>query len=236
MDEKTVVKSEIDGNLFKEVESKKYMIRENILRWGRENYRKFPWRENKTPYSVLVSEILLKRTTATAVLGVYGKFMGLYPDLKTLAKASKIDLEKLLLRVGYHKKRSLILIDVANHIIKKHRSKIPNSKTKLLEIPYIGDYTANAILSLGYGIPSAMVDANIERIIRRLFLKQPTGKSLRPVQKIADILAPEKENETYNFALLDFGALICKYGVPKCSICPIGEACQYFLSGNQHNN
>lgn len=225
-------KVELEGGLVKDLESRKIPIRKALLKWGEQHYRRFPWREKRTPYSVLVSEVLLKRTTASAVKRMYKEFMSSYPDLEALAKADKEKLEKLLETIGYHKRRTNILIEAANHILNRYNGQIPQSKKGLLEIPFVGPYTASAILSLGYGIPSAMVDSNVERIIQRLFLKYLSKKKpFRIVQTIADMLAPRENNQNYNFALLDFGALVCRYGTPKCKVCPINKFCDYYLSG-----
>jgi len=223
---------ELEASLIREVESRKIPIQKALIKWGEQHYRHFSWREKRTPYSVLVSEILLKRTTASAAKRMYEEFMFSYPDLETLAKADREKLEKLLETIGYHKRRTNILIEVANYILSRFNGKIPKSKKGLLEIPFVGPYTSSAILSLGYGIPSAMVDSNVERIIKRLFLKHLSKKkSFRIVQAIADMLAPEENNQDYNFALLDFGALVCRYGIPKCKVCPANKFCDYYLSG-----
>lgn len=223
---------ELEGSLIKNIESRKTHIQKGLIKWGEKHYRHFPWREKRTPYSVLVSEILLKRTTASAAKRIYEEFLSSYPNLEALAKADRKKLEKLLLRIGYHKRRTNILIEIANYILSKYNGQIPKSKKDLLEIPFVGSYTASAILSLSYGIPSAMVDSNVERIIRRIFLKHLSNKkSFRIVQTIADMLAPKENNHNYNFALLDFGALVCRYGTPKCKVCPINKFCDYCLSG-----
>jgi len=225
-------KKELEDSLIRDVESRKIAIRKGLLKWREQHYRHFPWRENRTPYSVLVSEILLKRTTASAVKRMYEEFVATYPNLEALAKADREKLEKLLETIGYHKRRTSILIEVANCILSRFGGKIPRSKKDLLEIPFIGPYTAGAILSLGYGIPSAMVDSNVERLIKRLFFKHLSKKkTLRIIQEVADRLAPRKKNPNYNFALLDFGALVCRYGTPKCKVCPISSFCGYYLSG-----
>jgi len=225
-------KIELENSLVQDVESRKIPIRKTLLKWGEQHYRHFSWRENRTPYSVLVSEILLKRTTASAAKRMYEGFLSTYPDLETLAKADREKLEKLLETIGYHKRRTNILIEVANYILSRYNGQIPRSRKDLLEIPFVGPYTAGAILSLGYGMSSAMVDSNVERIIRRLFLKHLSQKkSFRIVLEIADMLAPEENNQNFNYALLDFGAAICRYGIPKCKVCPANKFCDYYLSG-----
>ena len=216
--------------LSKVVECRKIELQSNLCLWGKHHIRRFPWRENRSPYSVLISEILLRRTTSTAVKRIYEKFMSLYPNVQELAKADKKQLENLLLNIGFHKQRTRILITIADFIIKTYDSKIPNTKENLLKIPYIGNYTANAILSLSYGIPSAMVDSNVERIIKRVFLRHlPKKVSIRAVQKVADILSPLEDNQNFNYTLLDFGALICRYRIPKCEKCPINNFCNTYL-------
>ena len=224
-------KQELETSLIRAIESKEAHIQKGIIKWGKTHYRHFQWRENRTPYSVLVSEILLKRTTASAVKNMYEEFMSLYPNIQELAKADEKELEKLLLKIGYHKRRAKIFIEMANYILNEYNGQIPKSKTKLLAIPFVGYYTANAILSLGYGIPSAMVDSNVERIIKRLFFTHLSKKApLRLVQKIADMLCLEENHQNYNYALLDFGAAICRYGIPKCKVCPISKFCAYYLT------
>lgn len=210
------------------IKSRKKLIQNNILKWGYQNYRNFPWRNNKSPYTILVAEILLKRTTASAVSKIYQEFISRYPSIHELKNAKKYELQTLLKRIGYHKRRTEIFLQVAEHIFTKYSGKIPSSREKLLEIPNIGNYTANAILSLGYGIPAAMVDSNVIRIIKRLFANNlPQKFSLSIIQKIANEMAPKKNNESYNLALLDFGALVCRYGKPRCKDCPLIQTCDF---------
>jgi A/G-specific adenine glycosylase len=223
--------AKLEPVLAEDVRKRRARLQEKILKWGRENYRQFPWRRNRTPYTVLVSEILLKRTTATAAADLYPKFIALYPTVESLAKADRKELETLLARIGYHRKRAEILIEVAKYIRERHGREIPRTREALFEIPNIGPYTAAAVLTLGYGTPSAMVDSNVERIIKRLFLK--FDPKPRAVREMAEILAPENENQAYSFALLDLGALVCRYGVPKCGICPIRNLCDYWQNRTQ---
>jgi len=226
----------LEPKLLKEIESRKHCVQTSLIRWGRQNFRHFPWRTHRSPYSVLVSELLLKRTTASAANRIFEEFIRLYPDPQKLSQADNKQLERLLSKIGYHKRRTKILIEMSSFLLKKYNGEIPRTKKELLEIPYVGDYTANAILSLGYGIPSAMVDSNVERIIGRLFLGYLEKKPLlKTVQRIADLLSPTENNQNYNYALLDLGALVCRYGIPKCSVCPVNSLCDYFLSGRSHS-
>lgn len=229
-------KSGLTSSIMIDIESKREGIQKNLTEWGKDNFRQFQWRQSRTPYSVLISELLLRRTTAKAVKGVFKEFMCLYPNLGALSQAEARELERFLSKIGYHKQRTKILVDLANYILIKYSGEIPRSKEDLLEIPNIGDYTANAILSLGYGIPSAMVDSNVERILGRVFLKHLSKRTHSMIQRVAESLAPTKDNQDYNYALLDLGALVCKYGRPRCNLCPISKFCDYYMLGKQHSN
>lgn len=219
----------LEPKLLAEIERRKKKVHLGLVQWGKQNFRPFPWRANRAPYAVLVSELLLKRTTATAVKRIFEQFISRYPNLQKLAHADRQQLESLLSRIGYHKRRATMLIEISAYILKKHDGKIPRKKQELLDIPFVGEYTANAILSLSYGIPTAMVDSNIQRIVSRLFCSLlPTRPSPKIVQKTAEMLAPNEDNQNYNYSLLDLGALVCKYGIPKCTSCPLNSQCDYY--------
>jgi A/G-specific adenine glycosylase len=220
-----------------EIESRKTHIRKGLLKWAKRNLRTFPWRQDVSPYRILVAEVLLKRTTSTAVERLFPSFVQAYPDISALAGARKKDLRQKLVQLGYHKKRAEIFIEMARYIMKKYHGRIPKTQEELLDIPHIGDYTANAILSLAYGIPAAMVDCNVIRIITRVFLKRlPEKTPQKIVQEVADLLSPKKDYQCYNYALLDLGALVCRSGTPKCKICPINRYCDYYTLGKPMMN
>jgi len=203
-----------------------------ILRWAEQNLRDFPWRKNPTPYVTLITEVLLRRTTASAVLRIYPAFMREYDDPKRIAAVEETELASALSTIGYHKQRARILKAIAKYLIEKFNGTVPCSKESLLEIPHVGSYTAGAILSLGCGQPSAMVDTNVERIYGRVFLSHlPKRGRKRLIEPIASMYVPPDKHQTYNFALLDLAALICTYGIPRCGKCPVKGLCDYFSQG-----
>lgn len=215
-------------SLLEAVKAKRDSFRYEIISWARRNLRSFPWREDPTPYSILIAEILLRRTTAAAVRRVYSIFMERYPNIESLAKAEIYDLMNIIAPLGYHKERAKILRKIADYILKRYEGKIPCSKADLMQIPHIGQYTAGAILSLGFGIPSSMVDSNVERVIRRVFSsKVPAKGQMTIVIKIADLLVPETDHKIYNLGLIDHGALICRFDNPRCDGCPLENLCEY---------
>jgi len=204
-------------------------LRKNLIAWAQINLRDYPWRKNLTPFLVLITEVLLRRTTATAVLRIYPDFIKRYGNLSQVLNSQETDLEIMLSSIGYQKERAKILKEIAKHIANELNGTIPSSKEELLKIPHVGDYTTGAVLSLGYNQPSAMVDTNVKRIYGRIFLScLPKKAQNRFIDKAAAICVPKKMHKTYNFALLDLGALICTYSIPRCKICPIKEQCDYF--------
>jgi A/G-specific adenine glycosylase len=212
--------------------SDKERLQQCLLSWGKQNYRCFPWRVNRTPYSILVAELLLKRTTAMAVDRLYVEFLSKYPDIAALHLAEPEGLQTLLSRLGYHKVRTKIICEITNTVMKRFDGKIPETKKELLEIPHVGPYTAGAIMCFALGRSVAIVDTNVERILKRVFLGLlPQTTSLKPVCRIADILVPDRHSDAYNYSLLDLGALVCKSGLPRCPECPINRACNYSLLG-----
>jgi len=207
-------------------------FRNLLLIWAQSNLRIFPWRINPTPYTILVAEVLLRRTTAAAVLRIYPSFTEKYPSLNKIANARVSDLASMLSSIGYHRQRAQILRNMARFIIERFNGKVPCSRDALLEIPHVGSYTAGAVLSLGCNQPSAMVDTNVERIYTRVFMSGlPRKGNRRFIDAIADMCVPKRSHKVYNLALLDLAALVCTYKTPKCPICPVSELCDYFSLG-----
>jgi A/G-specific adenine glycosylase len=197
-----------------------------VLDWAKANLRDFPWRSDRTAYKVLVSEILLRRTTAPAVLRVYEDFIRRFPDARTLANADVGELESELRAIGYHKLRARVLKGVAKCILEEYGGSIPRSWSELLRVPHIGPYVAGAVLSLGYGVPAAMVDSNVQRILSRAFRSYlPPRPSPALLRGVAEALVPEEHHEEFNLGLLDLGALVCRYDKPRCASCPLNNIC-----------
>jgi len=212
--------------LKEEARNRQHRLAGALLAWGEKNIRDFPWRKERTPYRILVAEVILRRTTSTAALRVYEEFLKKWPDIKSLANANVDELEQLLVAVGYHKQRSRILVNIARFIDKEFGGNIPNDKKQLLKIPHVGPYTAGAILSLGYGIPAPMVDSNVQRILSRVFNNcLPKKGRARAISMLVEALLPKKGHIVFNLGLLDLGALICRYDRPRCKVCPLSDLC-----------
>ena len=202
---------------------------DRVLKWADRNFGDFPWRQHRAPYEILVAEVLLKRTTASAAARVYDDFLHRFPSLQDIASAPDEELVKALSSVGLQRQRARSLKHLAGWLLSQHEGSIPSDLEGLLEVPGLGDYSANAILSFGYSVPAAILDANVERILLRVFsntlLPRPSWILLR---ELAKRLLPKEGHREYNYGLLDLGRLICRYADPRCGECPLASVCDFY--------
>lgn len=196
-----------------------------VLEWAKDNLREFPWRQDRTPYRVLVAEFLLKRTTATAAEGVYEDFISRFPDIKGLSEADRDKLEGLLSNVGLQRQRAEGMLGASNYIRDEYGGNIPEERAELLKIPHVGPYTADSVLSLGVGEKAGMLDSNVKRVLGRA---HSSGGSLKRegLKELADSYAPPKTHALYNLGVIDIGSLICRYDEPRCAQCPLKGTCE----------
>ncbi len=204
-------------------------VQRRVLRWTRGSRREYPWREpGRTPYEILVAEFLLKRTTATAAARVFPDFIARYPSVEALAAAKRADLEAALRTVGLQAQRAQALKELASYLTRNEGGRIPKENARLSAVPGVGPYTVAALRSFAFGEPDAIVDSNVERIVRRLFAKCLNGTpSHRLTRTIAQRLLPPRKHREFNYGLLDLGALVCRYARPRCTGCPLAAVCDF---------
>jgi len=210
---------------------KKKLFVNIILQWYDENARDFPWRKISDHYKILISEILLQKTRAEPVVDVYIKFIKKYPDPERLSSASFSDLKRDLEVLGLYSQKAEKLKNLGKALVDKYNGKIPDTREKLLELPGIGLYIANATLCFAFGYDVPLLDTNIGRIIERVFSVAAAGEE-RKKNKVWDMIAtlvPKNKSREYNYSLIDFGAAICTSRNPKHHICPLKEICDYYL-------
>ena len=204
-----------------------------MLKWADKNFSNFPWRQCRSPYEVLVAEVLLKRTTATAAARVYEDFLIRFPSLQDIASASDEELVGSLSSVGLQRQRTRSMKHLAAWLLSRHGGCIPSDLENLSEVPGLGSYSTTAILSFGYGVPAAVLDTNVERILIRVFGNTlPPRPSWALLRKVAQDLLPRDRHREYNYGLLDLGRLVCRYVNPKCGECPLASVCAYFVSSS----
>ena len=202
---------------------------ERVLQWGGQNFSDFPWRLSRLPYEILIAELLLKRTTATAAARVYEGFLVRFPSLQDVASAPDEDLVRALSSVGLQHQRARSMKHLAAWLLSTHDGDVPSDLEGLLEVPGLGDYSATAILSFGYGVPAAVLDTNVERILIRTFGNTLPPRPSRPVlREVAQNLLPTEGHREYNYGLLDLGRLICRYPDPRCGECPLTSICDFY--------
>ena len=215
------------GFPFKAVESRKREITEILSRWGSEHLRSFPWRlPSRPPYEILLAELLLKRTTATAAAKVYPHILSRFPTLASLSSSTTRELEDILAPIGLQVQRARAIKALTDHLNIEHKGIIPSTFQELSESPGLGPYSARAVLSFGFGVPSAVCDSNVKRVLQRIFAKSLRYKEQDShFQRIADALLPAQGHSLHNYALLDLGSLVCRYDRPRCLHCPLSGLC-----------
>ncbi|HEJ83311.1 MAG TPA: A/G-specific adenine glycosylase, partial [Desulfobacteraceae bacterium] len=210
-------------------------ITRRILDWYGHNQRDLPWRHTRNPYNIWVSEIMLQQTRVDTVIPYYRRFLSRFPTIESLARAPLQDVLKVWENLGYYS-RARHLHDAAKRVTSLMGGVIPKTWPELLALPGIGPYTGAAILSIAFDQQVAAVDANVRRVICRIFAVMERI-DLPGVQKrihgIATALIPPKEAARFNQGIMDFGATLCTPQNPACVSCPLQDLCLAFKRGCQ---
>ncbi len=203
-----------------------------LLKWDSEqNTRQMPWKAEKDPYLVWVSEIILQQTRVEQGLGYYNKFIKTFPDIHKLARAKDEKIFKTWEGLGYYT-RCRNLIATARSISRERKGKFPSTYSEILSLKGIGPYTAAAIASFAFNLPHAVVDGNVLRVLSRLFgiaIPVDSTKGKKIFVALADELLDRDQPGRYNQAIMDFGAVVCKPAAPLCSQCVFKDHCSAFL-------
>ena len=212
---------------------KEQLLTKKILKWYDLNKRLLPWRRNvsskKRQYYTLVSEFMLQQTQVVTVIPYFNRFIKDIPNLKALSKVQNKKLIKIWEGLGYYS-RVRNLKKAAQKIIKNFDGKLPDNFEDLISLPGIGNYTANAILSIAFDKPYIPLDGNIERVIKRyLYLKKERDIQKDNLIKKKSILGVSSRPGDYAQALMELGALICKPTNPLCHQCPILKKCKSYI-------
>ena len=203
-----------------------------LLKWNKEkNDRQMPWKGEKDPYRVWLSEIILQQTRVEQGLKYYEKFITAFPDVHQLANAPERSIYKHWEGLGYYT-RCKNLIVTAKNISKNLKGKFPDNYDEIRKLKGIGPYTAAAIASFAFNEHRAVVDGNVFRVLARIFgIEEPidSTKGKKAFNELACKLLDKKNPALYNQAIMDFGAVVCK-PVPICEQCPFKQKCEAFLN------
>jgi A/G-specific adenine glycosylase len=201
-------------------------FRRSILAWYRKNARDLPWRRTTDPYAILVSEFMLQQTQVATVIPYYNEWLRRFPDFASLAAASESEVLHAWQGLGYYA-RARNLRATAIAIVEKHGGEFPRSFDAIAALPGIGRYTANAVATFAFDAAVPIVEANIARVLSRLFdLQTPidTSAGREQLWTAAQELLPPRNAGQHNSALMELGALVCG-AKPRCESCPVKGFC-----------
>lgn len=202
-------------------------LRRTLLNWYDRHRRELPWRSSRDPYRIWVSEVMLQQTRVQAVLPYYDRFLSLFPDVAALAAADEQTLLACWSGLGYYS-RARNLRKAAQQILRDWDGEFPREYAAARELPGVGDYTARAVLSIAYGVPLAVVDGNVARVLARLYALLEDFRSAAGREKylrLADALLAPRRAGDFNQAMMELGATVCLPRQPRCDQCPLRSVC-----------
>ena len=208
-----------------------------LLPWYTENKRDLPWRQDKEPYHIWLSEIMLQQTRVEAVKGYYTRFLNTLPTIRDLAVCDDDTLHKLWEGLGYYS-RVRNLKKAAIQIMEQHGGIFPEEYDQVRALPGIGDYTAGAICSIAFDFPTPAVDGNVLRVVSRLTEDATPVDDLRYRRQVRDQLATvyPKDAGAFTQALMELGATVCGPNwAPRCEECPVKTICAAAKHGTAEN-
>jgi len=192
-------------------------LRMKLTRWYDRAQRDLPWRRTRDPYAIWISEVMLQQTRVAAVIPYYQRFLDRFPDAAALAQAPESELLALWSGLGYYS-RARNLQKAARQIVES--GAFPNDYASILGLAGVGTYTAAAIASISFGLPHAVVDGNVRRVLARW-----TNDGHANAQPIADRLLERRDPARWNQAVMELGATICLPREPLCGECPVAAHC-----------
>lgn len=199
-----------------------------VLDWYHKYGRKtLPWQQEKTPYHVWLSEVMLQQTQVATVIPYFERFIARFPNVSALAKAPLDEVLHLWTGLGYYA-RARNLHKAAQHIVDKHQGRFPDTFEDVCALPGVGRSTAGAILSLSLKKPYPILDGNVKRVLARCYAVEgwPGKKEVEnKLWEISEQVTPTKGVEYFNQAMMDLGAMVCTRTKPKCELCPLNTGC-----------
>ena len=208
--------------------SPRQFFTEKLLEWNREaNTRNMPWKGEKDPYRIWLSEIILQQTRVEQGWPYYERFIRQYPTARELAAAPEEEVFRLWQGLGYYA-RCKNMLAAAREIAGTYQGKFPRQYEQIKALKGIGPYTAAAIASFAFNLPHAVLDGNVFRVLARYFgIETPIDSTAGKKQfgALAEELLPQGHSAAYNQAIMDFGAVVCKPQQPLCEECPLQKKC-----------
>lgn len=197
---------------------------EKISNWYVENGRQnLPWRYGISPYRIWISEIMLQQTQVNTAITYFERFMAKYPDLQTIKNAAEDDIYNLWSGLGYYRRANYIF-QAKELIHNKFRGEMPDNYDELISLPGIGRSTAGAILSIAFNKPYPILDANVKKVISRIFFKKDFEENI--FWNLSEDILDKKNIFNFQQGVMDLGSQLCLPKNPKCNLCPVNNNCQ----------
>jgi len=198
-----------------------------LVTWYRAHHRRLPWRETSDPYRIWISEIMLQQTTVRAVIPYFKRWMRLFPDMRALARASLQKVLRAWQGLGYYQ-RARNLHRTAGILVRDYNGRIPDDEKTVRRLPGFGPYTTAAVLSLAYGRPLPVIDANVRRVLMRVLglRGEASARNDRTIMEFLGGLFPTRDPGLFNQAMMELGALVCRSRDPLCLRCPFIGSCR----------
>ena len=206
-----------------------------LLLWFDANKRQFPWRKDRDPYRIWVSEVMLQQTVAATVVPFFDRFLERFPNVESLASAQVDEVLHHWQGLGYYR-RARMLHQAAQKLVSLGHKNLPDDAEVVRALPGLGRYSTNAILSQAYGRPLPILEANTFRLLARLFglLDDPRSKTSEAwLWEAAEALVPGDRPGDFNQALMELGSQLCVGESPSCLVCPAQALCVANLCGLQ---
>lgn len=218
---------------FKEINTEKFQ--QDLLEWYEREKRELPWRKDRDPYKIWVSEVMLQQTRVETVIPYFERFMEEFPTLEALSEAEEEQVLKAWEGLGYYS-RIRNLHSAVKEVKEKYGGKVPDTMEEITSLKGVGPYTAGAILSIAYGKPYPAVDGNVMRVASRILsiwedIAKPSSRKI--FEEAIHRLMYKEDPSSFNQALMELGALICTPTSPSCLLCPVREHCYAFEEGVQ---
>lgn len=210
-------------------------FRRRLPAWFDRHARKLPWRRNRDPYAVWVSEIMLQQTTVATVTGYFDRFLAAFPTVEALAAADEHDVLRLWEGLGYYR-RARQLHRAAQIVVAEHGGRFPSDPQTVRRLPGIGRYTAGAVLSIAFDAREPILEANTVRLFSRLLAYggdplSTEGQKL--LWAMAEAVLPQRGSGCMNQALMELGSVVCDPRAPQCEVCPVAMLCRANQQGRQ---
>lgn len=225
-------------NITKISETSANKFSKQVVDWYHKQGRKhLPWQQNKTPYRVWISEVMLQQTQVATVIPYYQRFMDSFPTINDLAHADEDNVLHHWTGLGYYA-RARNLHKSAKVMANEYKGEFPQTIDEVIALPGIGRSTAGAILSLALNQHHPILDGNVKRVLARCYTVEGhngQAKYEKALWPIAEVLTPKTSVAQFNQAMMDLGAMICTRSKPKCDECPLQSGCLAYSLNEQAN-